>query len=149
MPLRVVHADDHPLVRSGCRMILERAGFDVVGEAANGAEAVRLTTLHRPDVVVLDVNMPGMDGLDAARAILDALPQTLVVCWTMCIDEHRVVEALDIGVRGYVVKTHATRDLPNAIRSVAAGRIYVSASARGSVVDRYLVRVEASTPSAH
>jgi DNA-binding NarL/FixJ family response regulator len=131
MRLRVLHADDHPLARSSCRTILERAGFDIVGEAADGPEAVRLARMHQPDVVVVDVNMPGMDTLDTVRAIRCASPHTMIVCWTMFIEDHHVAAALRIGVRGYVAKTNAAHDLPDAIRTIVAGGVYVSSCVRG------------------
>jgi DNA-binding NarL/FixJ family response regulator len=139
MRLRVVLADDHPLVRQGCRAILQHGGFEVVGEATCGREAVLLTRAHRPDATVLDLSMPVVSGFDAAREILQLAPAAAIVCLTMHAEEHRVVAALRIGIRGYVVKTRATEELATAVREAVAGRVFVSDRARGAVV--------ASTPA--
>jgi DNA-binding NarL/FixJ family response regulator len=138
VPLRVVYADDHPIVRQGCRVILEREGFDIVGEAADGREALQLTELHRPDAVVLDHRLPRMDGIDAARAILRLSPTPAVVLLTMYTDEQRIVSALDLGIGGYVAKSEASSHLADAIRAACDGRVFVSPRARSGVVDRYL-----------
>jgi DNA-binding NarL/FixJ family response regulator len=105
MQMRIVLADDHPLVRQGSRAILQREGFEIVGEAAGGREAVLLTGAHRPDATVLDLSMPVVSGFDAAREILQLAPAAAIVCLTMHAEEYRVVAALRIGIRGYVVKT--------------------------------------------
>ena len=131
MRLRVVLADDHPLVRQGCRIILQRDGFDVVGEATCGREAVQLTRAHRPDATVLDLSMPVISGFEAAREILQFAPTAAIVCLTMHAEEHRVVAALRIGIRGYVVKTRAADELGTAVRTAVGGRVYVSARAGG------------------
>jgi two-component system response regulator NreC len=138
MRLRVVLADDHPLVRQGCRIILQRDGFDVVGEATCGREAVQLTRAHRPDATVLDLSMPVISGFDAAREILQFAPTAAIVCLTMHAEEHRVVAALRIGIRGYVVKTRAADELGTAVRTVVSGRVYVSARAGGADAPQYL-----------
>jgi two-component system, NarL family, response regulator NreC len=134
MPLRVVLADDHPLVRQGCRAILQREGFEVVGEATGGREAVVLTRAHRPDATVLDLSMPVVSGFDAAGEIFQLAPAAAIVCLTMHSEEHRVVAALRIGIRGYVVKTRTTEELATAVREAVAGRVFVSDRAGGAVV---------------
>ena len=126
MSLRVLLADDHQLVREGCRALLEREGFEVVGEAADGCEAVRLALAHVPDVAILDLYMPQLDGLGAASEIMRACPKTTVVVLTISADEHQVVAALRVGIRGYVVKTQAAEELVGAIREVAGGGTYLS-----------------------
>jgi DNA-binding NarL/FixJ family response regulator len=126
MRLRVVLADDHPLVRQGCRIILERDGFDIVGEATCGREAVQLTRTHCPDATILDLSMPVISGFDAAREILQLAPAAAIVCLTMHSEEHHVVAALRTGIRGYVVKTRATEELATAVREAVAGRVFVS-----------------------
>ena len=143
-----MYADDHPLARVGCRAILEREGFEVVGEAADGREAVLLTRTHHPDVAVLDVSMPGISGIDAAREILELSPSTPIVCLTMYADEHRVVAALRTGVLGYVVKTAAAEEIATAIRHAVAGRVYVSPRARTALIDRYLACGDPGDPLA-
>jgi DNA-binding NarL/FixJ family response regulator len=136
--LRVLHADDHPIVRLGCRAILEREGFEIIGEAADGRAAVELARLHRPDAAVLDQRMPVLGGVDAARAIAEISPATALVVLTMYTDEESVLAALRAGVRAYVTKTDAARELAFAIREAVARRSYVSATLCGRVVVRFL-----------
>jgi two-component system, NarL family, response regulator NreC len=124
--LRIILADDHHVVRQGCRVLLEREGLDIVGEAAEGREAVELAKAHAPDVVVLDLSMPGLNGLDAAREILKACPRTQIVLLTMHAEESQILAAVRAGIRGYVVKTRAAGELVAAIRQVAAGSTYLS-----------------------
>ena len=126
MPLRVILADDHHMVRQGCRVLLEREGLDVVGEAAEGREAVELAKALAPDVVVLDLSMPGLNGLDAAREILQVCPRTQIVLLTMHAEEYQILAAVRAGIRGYVAKTRAAGELVAAIRQVAAGSTYLS-----------------------
>jgi len=122
----VLIADDHPVLLRGLAGVLALSGFAVVAEAQDGRAAVRLAREHRPDVAVLDVAMPVVNGLDAARDILDAAPETRVVLLTGVAGEGVVPEALRVGVRGFVVKAQGTDDLAQAIRDVSRGAIYVS-----------------------
>lgn len=131
MPIRVLLADDHLIVRQGLRDLLDREGFKVVGEAGDGREAVRLAREHRPDVAVLDLSMPLLNGLDAAREILHASPRTAPILLTMHTEDTYVVDALSAGVRGYVLKTQAAADLVQAIRDVSRGNVYLSAQLAG------------------
>ena len=142
MPLRILLADDHQIVRQGLRALLESQGFAVVGEAGDGHEAVRLTQTLRPEVSVLDVAMPQLNGLDAARAILRALPTTKTVLLTMHTEDRYVSEALKAGVRGYVLKNQASGDLVQAIREVARGMTYLSPGVSRAVVDAYLAKTD-------
>jgi DNA-binding NarL/FixJ family response regulator len=134
MPLRVIVADDHHIVREGIRALLERAGFEVVGDAADGAAAVDLARVLKPDVAVLDLMMPGLNGLDAGRQILQYRSATAVVLLTMRADEYQVAAAMRAGIRGFLLKTQAAEDLERAIRSVVRGQTFVSA-ALSQVVD--------------
>ena len=143
MPLRVLLADDHDMVRQGFRALLEREGVEVVGEAADGREAIRLAEALEPDVAVLDLSMPGLNGLDAARTILKSRPKLGVVLLTMHTEEQHIVAALRAGVRGYVVKTQAADALTHAIRQVAAGLTYLTPSVTQVVVNAYLAGREA------
>jgi len=136
--LRVLHADDHPIVRQGCRAILEREGFEIVGEAADGRAAIELAQRHRPDAAVLDARMPGVSGLDAARTIADVSPATAIIILSMYTDEQSVVAALRAGIRAYVAKTEATAELAFAVRDAVAGRTYLSRTLRGRGVERFL-----------
>ena len=111
MSVPVLLADDHRIVRESLKPILEREGFQVVAEAADGREAVRLAGELRPDVAVLDVGMPLLNGLDAARAIHQACPRTRTIILTMHPEDAYVLQALQWGVRGYVLKSQAVADL--------------------------------------
>ncbi len=138
MPLRILLADDHCIVRQGLRALLERAGFDVVGEAADGQEAVRLADALEPDVAVLDLMMPVLNGLDAGRQILQRRPSTGVLLLTMHTEEHHVAAALRGGIRGYLLKTQAAEDLVRGIREVVRGQVFLSAAVSRVVVDGYV-----------
>jgi two-component system, NarL family, response regulator NreC len=139
MALRVLLADDHDVVREGFRAVLEREGFKVVAEAADGHHAVHLATTERPDIAVLDISMPHLNGLDAGRQIIELCgSRPLVVLLTMHAEEHIIVAALRAGIRGYVVKTQGTSELVRALREVAAGGTYLSPSVCGMVVGRFL-----------
>jgi DNA-binding NarL/FixJ family response regulator len=139
-PVRVVLADDHVVVRQALSMLLSSAGFQVVGEASNGREAVVLVRERAPDVAVLDVVMPLLNGLDAARQIRHASPRTSVILLTSRHDERLTLEAMQAGIRGCVQKTHEAKDLIRAVRDVAAGGVYLSAALSRCVVEAYRTR---------
>ena len=121
--LRVVLADDHPVVRGGLRALLATIdGIEVVGEAADGEAAVREVQLTRPDVVLMDVRMPGVDGVEAARRIREAVPQTALLMLTMYDDDATVFTAMQAGARGYLLKGAEQEEIVAAIRAVAAGQ---------------------------
>ena len=126
MAIRILLADDHVIVRQGVRGLLEQAGMVVVGEAADGPEALRLAHTHAPAVALLDIAMPHLNGLETARRLRETVPQTKTILLTMHTDEAYVLEALQAGAVGYVVKTQATADLVQAIHSVIQGAIYLS-----------------------
>ena len=138
MPLRVLLADDHQVVRQGVRAVLEREGFQVVGEASDGREAVRLAHANDPDLAVLDLSMPGLNGLDAGRQIIHDRGRTGVVLLTMHAEEYQILAALRAGIRGYVVKTQAGAELVHALREVAAGGTFLSPDVCGIMVGAYL-----------
>jgi two-component system, NarL family, response regulator NreC len=142
MPIRIIFADDHQVVRQGLRPLLEAEGFRVAGEAPDGHEAVRLAETLRPELAVLDLAMPRLNGLDAARAILRASPSTKPVLLTMHTEGRYVSEALRAGVRGYVLKSQASADLAQAIREVSRGLIYLSPGISRAVVEAYLAKSE-------
>jgi len=143
MALRILLADDHMIVRQGLRALLERAGFEVVAEATNGQEAVALAEKHKPDVAVLDLMMPTLNGLDAGRQILQSGAKTAIVLLTMQTDEHHVARALRAGIKAYLLKTQASDDLVRAIRDVVRGQVFLSDAVSRVVVDGYLSGVAA------
>jgi two-component system response regulator NreC len=139
MSLRIVLADDHDVVRHGFRSVLERAGFAIVGEAADGREAVRVVDAERPDVVVLDVSMPQLNGVDAGRQIVKLCGErTRVLLLTMHREDHLIVAALRAGIRGYMLKTESADELIHALHEVAAGGTYLSPGICGVVVEAFL-----------
>jgi DNA-binding NarL/FixJ family response regulator len=140
MSLAILLADDHVLFRQALRVVLEREGFTVQAEAPDGQEAVRLAGTLYPDVAVLDLAMPVLNGLDAARQILKVSSRTKIIVLTMYTDDHYVIGALKAGVRGYVIKTQAAQDLVEAIRTVNQGQIYLSPGVSAALVDAYLTQ---------
>jgi len=135
MSLRVVLADDHVVLRQGVRALLERHGLEVVAEASDGRAAVELARQHEPDVAVLDIMMPLLNGIDAARQIVEARPGIQVVMLTALEQDRLVTEAVRAGVRGFVLKTQAGEDLSQAIQQVSRGGFYVGAGVSQAVVD--------------
>jgi NarL family two-component system response regulator LiaR len=124
--IRVVIADDHSLVRQGLRRYLEMAeGIEVVGEASTGGEAVDLVEQERPDIALMDIRMPEMDGLEAARTISARFPETGIVMLTAYDDRHFVVEAVRAGARGYVLKARDAEHLTQTVRLVAGGNMVI------------------------
>jgi two-component system response regulator NreC len=135
-------ADDHPLVRSGLRVLLERGGeFQVVAEAADGYEAIDLATLHKPDVVLLDVGMPRLSGPDAALSISQKVPTARIVMVSMHSDEAYVLRALKAGAKGYLLKASPEADVLAAVRAVAAGNAYFSPSITKLLVEEYVLEI--------
>jgi len=143
MALRIVLADDHCIVRQGIRALLEGAGFEVVGEAADGQEAIRLVDTLEPDVVVLDLIMPMLNGLDAGRQIRQRHPSIPILLLTMHTEEHHVAAALRAGIKAYLLKTQAAEDLVRAIREVMRGHVFLSAAVSRVVVEGYVSGVPA------
>ena len=140
--ITIILADDHPLMREGVRILLDRANFQIVGEASNGQEAVQLAEKHQPDIAVLDLAMPVMNGITAAAQIREISPRTKTVLLTMHTEEHHVLQALRAGVKACVTKTQAVEHLITAIREIGNGGVYLSPSVSGAVVQAYLARSE-------
>jgi two-component system, NarL family, response regulator NreC len=131
---RILLADDHVIVRQGLKSLLQQEGFQVVGEASDGREAVKLAQELRPDIVILDVSMPILNGVDAATEILKSVP-TKVILLTMHTEHPYVISALSAGVSGYLVKSKAADSLITAINEVLRGNTYLSPDVSRSVVD--------------
>jgi two-component system response regulator NreC len=141
-PTKVLIADDHPLIRGGLRSLLEKSGgFTVVAEAADGYEAVELAALHKPDVVLLDVGMPRLNGTDAARYIGEKVPGVRVVMISMHADESYVLRALKAGALGYLLKASPEAEILAAIRAVASGNAYFSPSITRILVEEYVTEM--------
>src|SRR5271156_1142960 len=137
MPIRVVLADDHVLVRQGLKSLLEREGFQVVAEASDGQEAVRYVQTLKPDIAVLDITMPILNGLDAARQMSLSSPKAKTILLTQHDEEQYLSEALDAGVKGYVLKSQVASDLIQAIRQVSRGEVYLSPGVSSAVMEAY------------
>ncbi len=149
MTMRILVADDHEVVRHGVRALLEaRPGWQVVAEAVDGREAVEKAKRLQPDVIILDIGMPGLNGLDAARQILKAAPKSGILILTMHESEQVVREVLAAGARGYVLKSDAGRDLVNAVEAVGRQRIFFTSSVAQVVLKRSLGRTDGQQPPA-
>ncbi len=141
--IRILLADDHTVVRKGLRLLLEsHAGFHVIADAADGREAVALAEQHMPDVVVMDVAMPILNGIEAARQISAKLPQTAVVFLSMHSDEGYVLKALKAGARAYLLKDSAEHDLVSAVIAVSEGKAFFSPAISKMLVEDYMRQMQ-------
>ena len=140
MAIRVVLADDHVLVRQGIRSLLEREKFQVVAEGSDGQELTRLAATHQPDIAILDISMPTLNGIDAARELARSCPKTKAILLTQHEEEQYIHEALEAGVRGYVLKSQLASDLIHAIQQVSRGGFYLSPGVSRAVVEAYRSR---------
>jgi DNA-binding NarL/FixJ family response regulator len=137
--IRILIADDHGIVRTGLRLLLERVeDMEVVGEVADGREAVRLARQLQPNVVIMDIGMPLLNGLDAAAQIMRENERISVIILSMYTDESYILRALDAGARGYLLKDNADDDIERAIRSVAIGRPFFSPSIAHALLEDYI-----------
>ncbi len=137
--LRILVADDHDVVRQGLRSLLEsRAGWEVCGEASNGREAVEMSVTLKPEIVIMDIAMPTMTGLEATRQILKASPKTQVIVLTMHESEELLREVLDAGARGYVLKTDKGRELISAVDAVCNHNTFFTSRVAEMVLHGYL-----------
>src|SRR5437764_11554218 len=133
--IRILLVDDHALVRQGFKMILAaQADMEIVGEAGNGREAIQSAEELRPDIVVMDVAMPELNGIEATRRLLASLPHTRVIALSMHKDSVHVRETLRAGARGYLLKDSPAGDLVTALRSVASGESYPSPAVSNTVL---------------
>jgi len=145
--IRVVLADDHAVVRDGLAVLLEaQTDIEVVGAAANGRQAVRLVLELHPDVVVMDIAMPELNGIEATRQIHDAVTSTQVLVLSMHSTTEHIFRALQAGARGYLLKDSAGAEVVDAIRVVHAGRRYLSQKIASTVVDDYISERHRASP---
>jgi DNA-binding NarL/FixJ family response regulator len=137
--MRILVADDHGIVRTGIRLLLERqAGMAVVAEASDGPEAVAMALSQRPDLCILDVSMPRLTGLQAAREIRAQLPGARVLILSMHDDERYLFEALKAGASGYVLKREADQDLVEAVHAVVRGEAFLTNAAQRSIIREWM-----------
>jgi DNA-binding NarL/FixJ family response regulator len=136
-PIRVLIADDHRIVRQGLRHVCELGGLTVVGEAEDGREAVKLTWQLQPDVILMDINMPVLDGVQATRLIVEANPSARVIILTMYRQDRYVFEAVKAGARGYLLKDIGEQDLIAAIRAVHQGDALINSSLAVKLLDEF------------
>jgi two-component system nitrate/nitrite response regulator NarL len=145
-PIRVLIVDDHTLFRSGIKMLLQRQeDFEVVGEAGDGLEGAKRAKLLRPDVVLLDLHMPGISGREAVRIITEEVPETRVVMLTVSEDAEDLVDCLRAGATGYLLKNIETDYLTNAIQSAARGESVMSPQMTGKLVREFRTQPKAGT----
>jgi two-component system, NarL family, response regulator NreC len=141
--IRIALADDHAVMRTGLRLVLERqSDFSVVGEASDGREAVALVQREAPDVLVMDIGMPNLNGIEGARQVAAAAPRVAVVILSMHSDESYVLRALKAGARGYLLKESAESDLIAAIRAVHAGKAFFSPAVSRMLVEDYVRQLQ-------
>lgn len=133
--MKVLLADDHRMMREGLRALLEKAGVEVVGEAANGHEAIAEAKRLRPEVIVIDIAMPELNGIDATRRLTAELPDIKVVALSMNSDRRYVMAMLEAGAAGYLLKNAASDELLNALAVATRGQTYLSPAIAGRVVD--------------
>jgi len=141
--IRILLADDHTVMRNGLRLLLERQpNLAVVGEASNGRETVHLAETLNPDVVVMDIAMPNLNGIEASRQIVNAKPETAIVILSMHSDESYVIRALKAGARAYLLKDSAEGDLIAAIHAITDGKSFFSPAISRILVEDYMRQLE-------
>jgi DNA-binding NarL/FixJ family response regulator len=139
--IRVLIADDHTLVRAGFRALLESQNIEVVAEAANGREAIELTKKHHPNIVLMDIGMPGLNGIEAASRISKELPFARVLILSMHANEEYVLQALRAGASGYLLKDSGKQELILALNSIMQGKTYLSPEVSKHVIENYVQSV--------
>ncbi len=136
MDVNILIADDHEIMRDGLRVLIEKQpGMQVVAEAENGQAAIIQNRTFRPDIIVMDINMPELNGIDATRRIVEEFPDTKIVAFSMYSDQQFVIGALKAGASGYLLKDTASKELGRAIHAVACDRLYLSPQVRGTVAE--------------
>lgn len=146
-PLRILLADDHTLVRAGIRALLaQMPDIEVVGEAGDGREALALVKAHRPDVLLMDIAMTGMSGLEAAAQMREECPGVKVIILSMHANEEYVMQAMRVGAAGYLLKDAASVELELALKAAVAGQTYLSPAISRQVIEKYVTRVGGIAP---
>src|SRR3974390_3285569 len=146
--IRVLLADDHPLILAGIRSLLaEYPDIEIIGEASDGLEALRMASNLHPDVVVLDMSMPGMNGVAVARRLRDAGVLSKVIALTVHEESAYLRQLLEVGMGGYVLKRSAANDLARAIRIVSTGGVYFDPGIAGQIVKTTIQRAQATVPT--
>jgi RNA polymerase sigma factor (sigma-70 family) len=147
-PIQVLIADDHNLVRAGLRLLLENlAGVQVVAEAADGRETLQKIKAHQPDVVLMDIAMPGLNGLEVTARVSKEFPMVRVIILSMHANEEYVLQALRAGAAGYLLKDAAPAELELAVKSAASGETYLTPTVSKSIIEGYLQRTSAQAES--
>ena len=147
MRRRIILVDDHQLLRAGLRTLLSKErDLEIVAEASDGREAVKLVTKHSPDVVIMDIGMPNLNGIEATRQIREIAPRTRVVALSMHSGAQFVSRMLEAGASAYLLKDSAHEELLHAVRAVTAGQVYLSPAITGVVVDDYVRRAGTTSP---
>ncbi len=138
MSVKILLVDDHKIILDGLRVLIEKQpGMEVVAEAENGRTALKLTGEFRPDVIVMDINMPDLDGIDATCQIVEEFPGTKVIAFSMYSDRQFVLGMLKAGVTGYLLKDHAFEELVRAIRTVVENKAYICPEIAGTLINGY------------
>lgn len=149
MGIRIILADDHKIMREGLKALLEKQqDIEVVAEADNGLEVIRLTKKIKPDIVIMDIGMPELNGIEATRQIAADVPGVKVIALSMHSDKRFVIEMLKVGASGYLLKDSASEELTSAIRAVAANKPYLSPKITDVVIKDYLSTLSKTEPSA-
>ena len=137
--IKILLADDHRLLVEGlCRLLEEQRNIEVIGVAKDGVEAVNLANKHKPDIILLDITMPRLNGIDAARKILAEMPYVIIIILSMHADQRFIKEALHIGAKGYILKESAAREVIEAVKAVRKGEYYFSQAVRDKVMLDYV-----------
>jgi len=142
MPVRILLVDDHALVRQGLHSLLAQEGFSVVGEAADGLEAMEKIRSLSPDIVVMDIGMPAQNGLNVAREVHKFFPQVKVILLSQHTEDMYIADALEACVAAYVLKSQASSDLVHAIHQVSSGKVYYSPDISASVLAAYKAKTD-------
>src|SRR5262245_58893403 len=146
--MRVILADDHTMMRAGLRALLENEGVEIVAETGDGRDAVTLIATHQPDIAILDISMPGLNGIEVASVVRESSPRTRILMLSMHAEEGLVARALRAGVSGYLLKDSAPDELSAALRALSRGDSYLSPAISRQVVEGFLKSDQTADPLA-